>query len=371
LFFSTAGETFAQRTAGTKAGALVDDEANQGLLRASCVLMLRGSLRVPGAGFTGSGTSSTADLTALTTAMTTTGLIDPAAKAALDLDPREWSKVVRVEITQAGAQAVKLTVTVDPGPNNLKQTDPAGALLRELINRAKAVVTQSVEPRRQEVKSRLDELEKRRTEMRSSLETIRKRLREAESANVRSPVIDPFTNLRRQFESELATKRFRLQAIKDVVPRFADQADNLSSALKSLVEAREALVAGLEKAAEQGKADPLDVLRARAELAEARVRAAEPVRVPGFSPTRNPRDERLGLEVDIAALEAQLKAMPEKVLEPARPIVEDVQSVRSELFRLEAENNNLEQQFQQARREFEQLGSPPSLITLDGHPSES
>jgi hypothetical protein len=40
--------------------------------------------------------------------------------------------------------------------------------------------------------------------------------------------------------------------------------------------------------------------------------------------------------------------------------------VRSELFRAENEGANLESQYQQIRREYEQLAAPPTLVVLDG-----
>ena len=165
----------AQRTTGATgaaAGLLAVDESSKDVARASCVLMLQRSARYSAAGPSSGGPRELADLAAVTTAMTTTGLIDPAAKAALGLGPREWPNVVRIEIAAAGAQAVKLSVNVNPGPNALKQAEPARALLREVVNRGKAVASQLAEPRRQEIKTRLDELEKRRAELRGVARNI-------------------------------------------------------------------------------------------------------------------------------------------------------------------------------------------------------
>jgi hypothetical protein len=357
------GEASAQRTA--TAGSLAVDDSSPAIERSSCVLMLKRNLRYAGPGLMPpmAGTNGLADLTALTTAMTTTGLIDPAAKAVLGLGPREWPKVVRIEVAPAGAQAVKLSVSVNPAPNSLKQAEPAGALLRELVNRAKAVVSQSAEGRREEIKMRLDEIEKRRAELRALVENLRKRLKEAEAMGSRGALVEPIAEQRRQIESELAVKRPRLEAMKQILP----QADELGTALRELVAAREALVAGLEKAVGQGKGDPLEYLRARANLAEARVRVAEWGNVPSSSsPSRTARDERVSLEIDIAALEARLKAL--RADEPRKPPAEDAQEVRSELFRTENESRNLETQYQQVRRDFEQLASPPTLVLLDGSP---
>src|SRR5438270_5943936 len=92
-----ASQATAQRTSGTTAGSLAADDPSKDIDRSSCVLMLRRGMRYTGSGSSSVLASGLADLPALTTAMTTTGLIDPAAKAALGLGPREWPKVVRIE----------------------------------------------------------------------------------------------------------------------------------------------------------------------------------------------------------------------------------------------------------------------------------
>ena len=352
---SALSPALAQRATNATAGTLAVDDSKE-LDRSSCILMLRGSPRVPGIGAPAA--LGLPDLPSLTSAMTTTGLIDPAAKESLGLGPREWPKAVRIEVTPAGAQAVKLSVCVDP--KDLKQADPAATLMRELIKRAKTVVSQSVEPRRQEAKDRLDEIERRRSELRASVENLRARTRKAETP----PFRDSMGNQRQQLESALAAKRPRLHAIRDNLKRFGAQSDELGNALKGLVTAREALVAGLEKAVEQGKADPLELLRARADLAETRVRAAEGERIPRLTPGLNIREEQLSLQVDIDTLEAQIKALP-----PSRDeakATDDAQTLRAELFRLESENNQMEPQYQQAKREYDALGTTPTLVVLDG-----
>lgn len=362
-----AGHATAQRTTGTTAGSLAADDSSKDIDRSSCVLMLRRGTRYTGSGASSALASGLADLPALTNAMTTTGLIDPAAKAALGLGPRDWPKVVRIEVTQAGAQAMKLSVSVNPGPNSLKQPEPAAVLLRELISRAKAVVSQSVEPRRQEIKARLDELEKRRAELRATTESLRKRLRDAEaSGGFRGAAYESVANQRRQVESELAAKRPRLQALKQILPRVMAESDEMGNALRGLVAAREALVAGLEKSIGQGKSNPVELLRVRADLAEARVRLAEWGSGSSLSPSRNVREELVNLEVDLAALEARLKALP--AADPVKPPAEDAQQLRSELFSAENENRTLETQYRQVQRDYEQLASPPTLVVLDGQP---
>jgi len=362
------GSASAQRPSGATAGSpLVKDSAQATADTSSCVLMLQRPLRYPGPGFAGASVSGIADIQALTTAMTTTGMIDPAAKVALGLGPREWPKEVWIEVTSAGTQAVKLLVKVDPGPNRLKQTEPAQALLTELVKRAKDVVIQSWEPRRQELIARLAELEKRREELRATIQNFRNHVREAETLEARGMAgpTQTFAAQRRQAEMELAAKRPRLEAMRKVLSRIAGQTDEMGKALKELVAARKELAEGLEKEVSQGKRAPVDLLRARADLAEARLRAAEWGTGSLSSPAGKLRDEITGLEVDIASLEAQLRSLPALAAED-KPPAEDVQQLRTEMIRAESESNTLEMQYQQLRREYEQFGAPPTLTVLDG-----
>jgi hypothetical protein len=352
----------AQRTALSSAGSLAADDPNPAIERSSGVLMLRGATRGQMGGTLGGFVF--ADLTTLTTAMTTTGLVDPAAKAALGLGPRDWRKVVRIEVTPVGNQAVKLSVSVNPEAADNPQADPAGRLFRELVNRAKAVIDQSVQGRRAELKTRVDELEKRRAEAKAKSDALRKRLNEAETVTNTAMMFNSLPNRRRQLEAELETKRARLKAIETVGPKVTAD-DELGKALKELVTAREAVVTVLAELVPQARAQPQDLFKARAELAEARVQAAQGGRTPFSGPWRNFRDERPSLEVDVLTLEAQLKAMPE---DAARPSPEDAQALRNDLFRDEGEVRSLETQLQQARREIEQMEQAPSLVLLDGQP---
>jgi hypothetical protein len=364
------GTASAQRTPTATAGSPtvnVSVAANEN--SSSCVLMLQRPARIPGAGFASAAYGGLADIQALTTAMTTTGMIDPAAKAALGLGPRQWPKVAWIEVTPAGAQAVKLVVKVDPGPNSLKQEDPSGALVKELVKRAKAVVRDAWEPRREELKTHLEDMEKRRVELRATTEKLRGRMREAEAIEARG-MIGPTQTAgaqRRQVEAELAVKRPRLNALRDVARKLRTPPDEVGNALRELVAAREAVVAGVQNAVAAARKDPLDLLRARAELAEVRVRAAEWGREASHAPGRNLADEVLNVEVEVAALESQLQALPAASAEPARAAAaEDIQQLRFELSRAESELNTLEMQYQQLRRELERFGTPPTLVVLDG-----
>jgi hypothetical protein len=367
LAVAGAGKALAQRTPGATAGSPIIRDSTQATAdTSSCVLMLQRPLRYPGAGFVAT-SGGLADVQALTTAMTTTGMIDPAAKTALGLGPREWPKSVWIEVTSAGTQAVKLLVKVDPGPNHLKLTEPAQALLAELVKRAKDVVTRSWEPRREEFSARLAETEKKRADLRATIQNLRKQVREAELAEAQG-MAGPTQTLaaqRQQAELDLAAKRPRLGAMKIVLSRIAGQADEVGKALRELVAAREALAAGLEKEVAQGKRSPVDLLRTRADLAEARLRAAEWGSGSLSSPGGKLREEITGLEADIAGLEGQLRSLPPPPAEHKQPAV-DVQELRTELVRTENEFSRLDMEYQQLRREYDQLGSPPTVTVLDG-----
>lgn len=355
----------AQRTAGSSAGSLADDDPDPEITRATCVLMLRGSSRSPMSG--GPGPFVLVDLPAITAAMTTTGLVDPAVKATLGLGPRDWRKSVRIEVTPIGIQAVKLSVSVKPVPAEAPKDDPAGLLLRELVARARAVVDRSARVRREELKTRIDEMEKRRAELKASAEGLRKRVKDIEPAGFSGMNINLAQNRRLQLDAELEIKRSRLKAIESVLPRLVSE-DELGKALNAVVAVRQAFVSALEAKVEQARADPLDLLRARIDLAEARVQAIPGARASSQPPGRQLRDERPGLEVDVLSLDAQIKALPGEPKPETRMTTEEFQSIRNEMFRTETEVNALQSQIQQAHREFDQVGISPTLTILDGQP---
>ena len=142
------------------------------------------------------------------------------------------------------------------------------------------------------------------------------------------------------------------QAIKEILPRYADQADDLTEALRGLVAARAAMVAGLEK--RSSGARPTRSTSCGPGPSWPRRRCARPrgavspLHVLADDPRRagEPRSRRR-----FARGPAQGLARTTK---PSSFPAEDVQQLRSELF-AESEGNTLETQYQQVRREYEQL----------------
>ena len=268
-------ESPAKRTTGATAGLLAVDESSKDVARSSCVLILQRSAAVYGCRALqrrsqGAGRSRRTDYRH-----------DHHRSDRPGGQGRAWAWPARMaqrgtDRDRAGGRSGGETLGErQPGPELLEAGRACRALLRELVNRGKAVASQLAEPRRQEIKTRLDEVEKRRAELRGSLESLRQRASTAEMNGVRGFAADPIAEQRRQLEFELATKRPRLQAIKEILPRVTAQSDEIGDALRGLVAARKALIVGLEKAVGQGKGDPVELLRVRADLAEARVRLAE------------------------------------------------------------------------------------------------
>ncbi|MEJ7636942.1 MAG: hypothetical protein WKF75_02865 [Singulisphaera sp.] len=190
--------------------------------------------------------------------MTSTELVDPAAKSALGLGPEEWPKAAQVELTPVGVQAMKVIVTVARSEKETRRSEAAQDFLRELLSRSKVVIGQMASPRRREVQDRVEALTKRRDELRVQVEDLRKRSRAAEIRP--SPPSALFGTgsvqaQRQQIEAQLATRKPRLDAIK-AAARAQDQLGR--SMRRTATSSRPARRwDALAAAVEQGKADRL------------------------------------------------------------------------------------------------------------------
>lgn len=342
---------------GAKVGAATPGQSGP-IDRASCVVMLHGGThdRMLGG----------IDLGTLSAVMTSTELVDPAAKAALGLGPEEWPRAAQVELSPVGLRAMKVTVTVAQAEKETRRPEAAQVFLRELLSRSKGVIDQMGSPRRREVKERVEALAKRRDELRVQVEDLRKRSRAAESRPSALLGAGPFqAQQRQQLESQLANRKPRLDAIKAVLPQSQDQLGEVDAAIRDLVAAREALATALAAAVEEGKADRLELLRARADLAEARSRQA--AGGGGPSPLRRYRDELVSLDIEVRVLQAQLAALPAApTTGPDEPPAEDAQRIRFNLSQAENELRTTEANLQQVQRELEQSSGSSSLVVLDG-----
>ncbi len=152
-----------------------------------------------------------------------------------------------------------------------------------------------------------------------------------------------------------------------VLTQVEDEPSRVEVALRELIATREAVAAALAVAVEQAKAARLDLLRARADVAESRVRQAEEGGSERPTPIRRFRDELASLVLEVRVLQAQLSALPDApAINADQAPAEDPQRVRSELLRVENELRTTESGLQQAQRDPELLGAPPTLVVLDG-----
>lgn len=337
--------------------------AGGGVARASCVVMLRGG---PGA----DRQNGASDLGTIAAALTSTELVDPAAKSALGLGPDQWPTVAQVELTPAGDRSLKIIVTVAPGEKGEARDEAARKLLREMVTRGEGVVARMGSPRRAELQARVKDLGKLLEELKAGAVQLRVRRDDAQAkAAAGGGAAQAFNqpSPRLQLESQLARSKPRLEAIKAVLAKSEGQLGEADAAARELVAAREAVATALAEAVEKGEAGRLDLLRARADVADAKARRVEAERGPIPSPSLRYRDEVTSLDVEVRVLEAQLAALPPEPARPATPAnVGDPQRLQIELSRVENELRTAENESSQARRELESLGEPPSLVVLDG-----
>jgi hypothetical protein len=111
----------------TLPGASLLAQTSPTLQRASCVLRIDDGERFGPA---------TASAQAVSAALTSTALIDPAMEAALKLPASDWPTVAQVEVQPAGESAVKLTITIKPDDRHILPPGAARLVLDEITTRA-------------------------------------------------------------------------------------------------------------------------------------------------------------------------------------------------------------------------------------------
>jgi chromosome segregation ATPase len=192
-----------------------------------------------------------------------------------------------------------------------------------------------------------------------------------------------------QIEVNLAAQRARLKVIEEEIAKLTAGAAGKpqeTSAQAEMKTAWDSLIAAREKAvaAARSNAGNLDgqvaLANAEAELAEARIRAAQAsvaARPPGFDAPDRWQGERITLRASIAEQEARLGALSERLAvlqkksgSPAtQPVtVYDIERLQRDEQRARQEVDELTNQLDQLRRERRAggAGSAPKLLVLDG-----
>jgi hypothetical protein len=315
-----------------------------------------------------SGGGPVLDIQTVSAALTSTGLIDPAASEVLGLGPTAWPDVLSVELSPAGQQAVKLTVTVTPKPDLKLPPEAARKLIDNLTARVarslKADGTERKEPleRYRKLEARQADLQKEQSSLRLDMEKVAVAMRSAPDRS--GP--DPLTAAR----EELADKTARAKALQAAFAEVQAARQPHVEAARALLAAREAVVSKLEAAASRGQATDLELARARAEAAEAKAQVTEL----SLSPVAEPRsrwfDTIAQMRMDIASLERRVE-QGKAVAATAQPSRAELVAEQDRLNRLLAQKQmdlqQVAQQLEMARREaFPYNGQPEARLVVLG-----
>jgi DNA repair exonuclease SbcCD ATPase subunit len=316
---------------------------------------------------TGHSRDALVSLSTVTALLTSTALVDPAAKTALGLDPEEWPMVAQVELAPAGENALKLIITVLPTPERELPEGAAKAMLNDLTRRGVEAVAQTTRGRLQEAEAQLAGLRARRDGLRETARKLESRMAELQ----RTPDRGAYDRgeqamLRHKLEAELAEKEARLTVLRAALDPPPVAPDAPDPAYQAAVQSWLDLVTMLEKLVEAGQAERLELLRARTQLAEARTKLLEQSTARREEWRDRCKSETVQLEADIAGLRARLQKLPEAG--PTIPPAEqpDIGALSDSLNKARTELRSVERELQEAERQLERWRKAPRLVVLKG-----
>lgn len=334
----------------------VTDASGMGVDRASCVLQIEPDFN-RGTRF---------DAATLNAMLTSTVLIDPAAKKALGLGPDRWPKVAQVELVAAGNTSVKVIITVGSSTDVKLPEHPASVFLQELIARAKVAVEQKA-PRDASADEQRAAIERDLAAAKSRLPQLDLAMRQArtESAGDLYSARNLATSLtieRRTLELSLAGQRARLAAIEKALPA-APSTQPMDGPMRDIVAVRAQMLDQVIALAAEGKKGSLDVLEARLLLAEARLAASAGSQSPSRDGSDRWENEIISLKASIAEGEAKLALLTQRLQQATTAPVSDYNSLQMDEQRTRQRIQELQNQLDQLNRQSRQ---ETRLLVLDG-----
>ncbi len=315
----------------------------------------------------------------------TTSMLDGTLCDGLGInDPASVRPAVQLEIAEAGNQAMTLTVLVltDNLPDGAEVS--AAKVLDALIERGNRAVSRlggdDVEAMRRELEraqQALKELSAQAEELARDVSQAQAEVYRAQAAlqeaqrrtSTRGPSV----------EGPLRSSRAQLAALERALPEvreFARQMSPIDAAQQDLITLLEETVERLEAEVEAGVATPMDVLRAKVQLAEARVAAAERAE-PDDGPLARWVNQMMELRLRIAQYEAQLEPDDDPATRPAEASVETLSAgynaLQVKLNQLQQDQRIAQQELslarngeQQVQNQMRNAGEPPRLVRLGG-----
>ena len=303
-----------------------------GIQRVSCVVQLD---------FDANRGSRTFDVQTLNALLTSTALLDPAAKAGLNLSPAEWPRVAQVELLPAGQYAVRLGVTVtDDGK---VAPTAAQSFLDALIAGAKKAVDQAG--------NRNDKASTRRiAALQADIDAAQKRYDAASAALAASPRNSQYNNF------------------PDVDPRYIARNAAVERASVQLS------LAG-QRARMKVLDQELDALRSTARAATTAPSGLTDgvLSVPQQTAYERFNAERITTRLNIAESEARLRLLDERVATTApanTPVPPDFDRLNMDMSSARNALQQSQSRLDQARLESQNTSGTVRLLVLDGKPND-
>jgi predicted nucleic acid-binding Zn-ribbon protein len=335
--------------AQTPEKAPADRAAATPIDRASCVLSIRdnsGMRRL--------------EIQTVNATLTSTTFIDPIIAETFNLDAVTWPKLITIDLTPAGNNATKITVTV----SSKAQLPPNSS--RRLLAALTSKIVAAYAP---ETQSR-DKLEALRKKLQTQMEA-----KQSEISEMRRK-IDQLNSMRRtphtqyevpleQLEADLAEKIQRFEILTSTFREVDESRKPLVEAARQLVKARAEYVTALEaEIATNKEVTPSAIAKARVDLAEAQRVLAQESRNSILDTQTAWFGQYIQSRLEIAGLKIRI----ERAMATSRPAVGDPAEEMSRLSRemqtAQMEYDMLRQEHDRTRQQLMTVGNGPELVVI-------
>jgi hypothetical protein len=336
----------------------------------SCVIRIDSDAQSPSPGFA---SVVSQDSQAAAALLTSTALMDPAAKEAIGLSPAQRQASVVVNVLPVGPQMARVEVILKRGAGSHYAVGDAAKLGAALIERLKAALAESHEASRAAALARRQPIEKELATAKAKIDDIHAKQRAVRAHDPRSGYSDPsmeLNNVRNQkksTESELARNRARLATLEpNTAPLIAQWNEIVTLRRKQLDDLKKAAPGQDPKAS----ADAIRAAEDKLADAQAQLATARQATAPADGTNSNFRNnEIVNLHTTIADEENRLKDSNDQIARLQDPkylaLLDQLPEMQNEENRLRSQTFELQNRLDQIRRSTQDEGTV-RVTVLDG-----
>lgn len=312
---------------------------------------------------------SRADSQMLTSLLSSTELVDPAVKEALNLSSSQWPAVAQIDPVPAGSYAVRLGVTISRSSTTLPLPDDAAhKLLAALTERATRAVNQIGAAQEKAAADRAAALEKDQQAAKIRLDAASAKLRDAQVDDGQ-----PYRNIPIGW-TDAAALDAQTRQLQSKLKLLEEEADRLKSAVTTrpssaawdqAIELKQSLLEQMRSQNEGGAATKIETEKIAADLAVTQALAAS-LAEGRLDPFERVRTEIEQTRITLIDIESRRSTLDPAASQPHRLSNDEINDLRQEQSQARNQLSSISQQLDQVHREQQSSAGRVRLIVLNG-----